>query len=126
VNILEGKVVAREDGLWRIASRAAGTSLVVDDPDEVLENEQAVDVAIRPEKVKLTRQPPTDGRNVLAGEVWDIGYVGDWTIYRVKLDSGATVRVSSANVSRFVDAPVTWDERVYLSFAPQAAVILTR
>jgi hypothetical protein len=29
-------------------------------------------------------------------------------------------------VSRYVEAPVTWDERVHLSFAPDAAVILTR
>ena len=53
-------------------------------------------------------------------------YLGDWTIYRVKLDSGAVVRVSRANASRFVEAPVTWEERVHLSFAPDAAVILTR
>jgi putrescine transport system ATP-binding protein len=126
VNILEGKVAGREDGLWRIESRSAAAPLVVDDPDEVLENGQKVALAIRPEKMTLQRQPPATGRNVLAGEVWDIGYLGDWTIYRVKLDSGATVRVSCANVSRFVDAPVSWEDRVYLSFAPQAAVVLTR
>jgi putrescine transport system ATP-binding protein len=72
------------------------------------------------------REPPRERANRLAGAIWDIGYLGDWTIYRVKLDTGAVVRVSRANVSRFVEAPVTWDERVHLSFAPDAAVILTR
>ena len=74
----------------------------------------------------LTREPPPAGANHLVGEVWDIGYLGDWTIYRVRLDSGTIVRVSLANVSRFVETPVSWDERVHLSFAPDAAVILTR
>ena len=126
VNILEGKVAGREDGMWRIASASAAAPLVVDDPDEVLENGQEIALAIRPEKMTLQRQPPVAGQNVLAGEVWDIGYLGDWTVYRVKLDSGAMARVSCANVSRFVEAPVSWEDRVYLSFAPQSAVILTR
>ena len=124
VNILDGKVAGSENGLWRIATRAAADPLAIDDPDEVLRQGQAVAVAIRPEKITLARQPRPDGRNVLAGEVWDIGYLGDWTVYRVKLDSGDIVRVSSANASRFVEAPVSWEERVYLSFAPDAAVVL--
>jgi putrescine transport system ATP-binding protein len=126
VNILEGKVAGRDNGLWRIASPSAAAPLVVDHPDEGLETGQGVALAIRPEKMTLQRQPSAAGENILAGEVWDIGYLGDWTIYRVKLDSGAMVRVSCANVSRFVDAPVSWEDRVYLSFAPQSAVILTR
>jgi putrescine transport system ATP-binding protein len=125
VNLIEGRVAGGEGGLWRIET-AAGAPLVVDDPDEDLDIGQEVAVAIRPEKMSLSREPPRDGANRLAGAVWDIGYLGDWTIYRVKLDAGPVLRVSRANVSRFVEAPVTWDERVHLSFAPDAAVILTR
>ncbi len=126
VNILQGKVAGREGGLWHIATPSASAPLLVDDPDENLQVEQGIAVAIRPEKMSLHREPPRDAANVLVGEVWDIGYLGDWTVYRVKLDSGAMVRVSRANASRFVEAPVTWEERVHLSFAPDAAVILTR
>ncbi len=126
VNILEGTVAGREGGLWRIETASAATPLLIDDPDEDLDRGQAVALAVRPEKITLHREPPRDRHNLLAGEVWDIGYLGDWTIYRVKLDSGAIVRVSRANVSRFVETPVTWEERVHLSFAPDAAVILTR
>ena len=125
VNILEGRVAGREAGLWQVETPSAAAPLIVDDPDEVLETGQAVAVAIRPEKMALHREPPHDHANVLAGEVWDIGYLGDWTIYRVKLEAGGIVRVSSANVSRFVEAPLTWEERVHLSFAPDAAVILS-
>ncbi len=61
---------------------------------------------------------------MLTGEVWDIGYLGDWTVYRIKLASGAIVRVTRANRSRFVENPIDWDEQVYVTFAPDAAVIL--
>jgi putrescine transport system ATP-binding protein len=126
VNIIEGTVAGRDDGLWRIESAAAMGPLRIDDPDEVLEAGQSVAVAVRPEKMILHRDRPEGEANVLAGEVWDIGYLGDWTIYRVKLDTGAIIRVSQANASRFVADPVTWEERVCLSFAPDAAVILSR
>jgi putrescine transport system ATP-binding protein len=72
----------------------------------------------------IDREPPAGG-NVLTGEVWDIGYLGDWTVYRVKLETGAIIRVTRANRSRFVESPIDWDERVYLTFAPDAAVILS-
>lgn len=125
VNILEGKVAGREAGLWRIETPAAAAPLTVADPDEALHAGQAVAVAVRPEKMTLHREPPAGRANLLTGEVWDIGYLGDWTIYRVRLESGDTVRVSCANVSRFNEAPVTWEQRVHLSFAPDAAVVLT-
>ena len=126
INILEGAIAGRgEDGLWSVAVPAAAAPFVIDDPDEVLAPGQAVAVAVRPEKIALHREAPLAARNVLAGEVWDIGYLGDWTIYRVKLDNGAIVRVSRANATRFVERPVDWEERVFLTFAPDAAVILT-
>jgi putrescine transport system ATP-binding protein len=127
VNIIEGQVSAQENGLWRIVSPAADQPLTIDDPDEVLHKGQPVAIAVRPEKMMMSRNPPPESEpNVLAGEVWDIGYLGDWTVYRVKLDSGPIMRVSSANVSRFVESPIDWDERVYLTFAPGAAVILSQ
>ena len=51
-------------------------------------------------------------------------YLGDWTVYRVKLATGEILRVTRANASRFVENPIDWDEQVYVTFAPDAAVIL--
>jgi putrescine transport system ATP-binding protein len=127
VNIIEGQVAGQEAGLWRVAASPAGAPLTIDDPDEVLHSGQAVAIAVRPEKMVIQREPFPAGRpNVLTGTVWDIGYLGDWTVYRVKLDTGAIMRVSRANASRFVEAPIDWDERVSIAFAPDAAVILSR
>ena len=49
---------------------------------------QAVAVAVRPEKMSLHREPPREAPTGSPAQVWDIGYLGDWTIYRVKLDDG--------------------------------------
>ena len=125
VNILEGHVQGQENGLWRVKTSSAQVPLTIDDPDEVLHSGQAVAIAVRPEKMVIQRDPPGPGAiNVLTGEVWDIGYLGDWTVYRVKLATGEILRVTRANASRFVENPIDWDEQVYVTFAPDAAVIL--
>jgi putrescine transport system ATP-binding protein len=100
--------------------------LTIDDPDEVLHTGQDVAIAVRPEKMSIHQNFPDGAVNVLAGEVWDIAYLGDWTVYHVKLESGDITRISRANVSRYVETPIDWDERVYLTFAPDAAVILSQ
>ena len=125
VNILEGHVQGQENGLWRVLTPSAEAPLTIDDPDEVLHSGQAVAIAVRPEKMVIQRDKPgPDAINVLTGEVWDIGYLGDWTVYRVKLSTGEILRVTRANASRFVENPIDWDEQVYVTFAPNAAVIL--
>jgi putrescine transport system ATP-binding protein len=125
VNILEGRVRGQQNGLWQIESPSAQAPLSIDDPDEVLNDGQAVAIAVRPEKMTIHREnPPPDATNLLRGDVWDIGYLGDWTVYRIKLPTGAILRVTRANRSRFVDNPLDWNEQVYVTFAPDAAVIL--
>ncbi|MGP9819403.1 ABC transporter ATP-binding protein [Salinarimonas sp. NSM] len=125
VNILDGTVTGREpSGLWRIAAPGALGPLAVDDPDEALDPGQAVAVAVRPEKMTVSRERP-QGENALEGEVWDIGYLGDWTVYRIRLDDGRILRVTRANTTRFVERPIDLEERVHIGFLPDAAVILS-
>ena len=70
-----------------------------------------VSVAIRPEKVKLSRRGPVSDAvnahaiNRLEGVVTDVSYLGGLTVYTVKLDSGAVLRSSVANTARLdIDA----------------------
>ena len=65
-------------------------------------------------------------KTAIAGQVWDIGYLGDMSIYQVKTDSGPVMKASVANMTRLIERPITWDDRVWLSFAPDAGVVLTR
>jgi putrescine transport system ATP-binding protein len=81
---------------------------------------------VRPEKVRIAREPPAQADNRAEGNVADIGYLGDLSIYKVRIAGGTTVKASVANTSRLVERAIGWNERVWLSFAPDAAIVLTR
>ncbi len=126
VNILEGFVeeASRDHGLIR--SPEGECQISISHGLEVPQNSQAW-VAIRPEKLDISLHPPSDPhQNCLKGVVWDIGYLGDMSIYHVRLDSGKMVRSAQANRFRLVERAITWENRVYLTWAPQVAVVLSR
>jgi putrescine transport system ATP-binding protein len=58
--------------------------------------------------------------------VWDIGYLGDLSTYKVRLDSGFVMKVATANLTRAVEQPISFDDRVWLSWPPEAGVVLVR
>src|ERR1700726_1790574 len=104
VNIFEGQVASREAGRLMVATKDAGI-IVVAEPREAVAK-TIVCVAIRPEKVKLSRRGPVPDAvhahaiNRLEGVVTDVGYLGGFTTYKVRLDTGAVVRSSMANTAR--------------------------
>jgi putrescine transport system ATP-binding protein len=123
ITLFAGEVTARQGDLVAIASAEAGATLLDDAPDSP-EPGQPVWLAVRPEKFTIRKGEPAGGLNELAGEVWDIAYLGDWTTYIVRLDSGKRVRVATANTRRHVADPIGWEDRVTVAFAPDAGVLL--
>src|SRR5204863_4877595 len=95
INLFEGQVGAAEGGRLAVSTRDAGTVYVAE-PRNAL-TRSVVSVAIRPEKVKLSRRAPaaegTGARafNCLEGVITDVSYLGGLTIDKVKHDSGASV-----------------------------------
>jgi putrescine transport system ATP-binding protein len=86
-----------------------------------------VALALRPEKIRITlRKPGEAGENCVRGVVSDIAYLGDLSIYNLRLDNGQMFRAARPNITRFTDQPITWDDRVYLSWSVDAAVMLTQ
>lgn len=125
VNILEGTVSDRS-GTTATITGASGATIRIDNPGETAKG-NPVAFAIRPEKIKVSSKPPAAGTtNVLEGEVWDLAYLGDMTVYHIKLADGQVVKASALNSSRTVDDPLTWDDKAWISFAPDAGVVLTR
>lgn len=87
----------------------------------------AVAVAVRPEKIEISRAPPPQPlENVAMGVVKEIAYMGDVSIYLVRLGSGRMVRVTLPNVERQAEDRISWDETVYLSWSPTSPVVLTQ
>jgi putrescine transport system ATP-binding protein len=87
---------------------------------------QAVTLALRPEKITISQQELT-GPNVLQGKVQGLGYFGKDSLYRIALANGQVISAHAVNVQRSnQDGRVAdWDDAVWLSFAPAAAIILT-
>nr|QQZ52026.1 ABC transporter ATP-binding protein [Phenylobacterium glaciei] len=125
VNLFEGAITAADGKVVKMttADCAAGFEALEDD---ALPVGSAAWLGVRPEKIQLHLDPPKEGPNRLAGKVADYGYLGDWTTYVVELESGRTVRAARANSSRLVARPIACDDPVWLTFAPDAAVVLTR
>jgi putrescine transport system ATP-binding protein len=125
VNLFETTVEAIEHPMAHLNLAEAQAGFYVLD-DDCPGPGSTVWLAVRPEKMRISLEPPAaDARNVLAGEIWDIGYTGDWTNYIVELPGGKLVRVARANSRRFVDRPIGWDDKVWVSFDPDAGVVLT-
>ncbi|MER2605270.1 MAG: ABC transporter ATP-binding protein [Siculibacillus sp.] len=125
INLIEGRVAAVEG--MRISMRSEHPAVAIEIEDDAATEPGATAwLALRPEKVRIGHEAPAEGAiNAVAGTVWDIGYIGDTSIYHVKLDGGATMRATVANVSRTVDRPISWEDRVWLTWSRDAGVVLT-
>ena len=124
VNMMEGRVVEVGHDLVRLESAAAGCLIEAERSGGALEG-QVVWVAVRPEKYELHKaEPPDRPVNCIAGTVWDIAYLGGVSTYHVKLTNGTIVRATVANRQRHVERPITWEDPVWLTWSPDASVIL--
>jgi putrescine transport system ATP-binding protein len=88
-------------------------------------------LAVRPEKMRMTQDDPAAGRqigpvNCAAAKIVDIGYLGDLSIYKLRTDTGVALQAALANTGRHGEGAIGWDDKVWLSFAPEAAIVLTR
>ncbi|MFZ5739138.1 ABC transporter ATP-binding protein [Rhodopseudomonas palustris] len=130
VNMLEGSVAGRDHGRITVATGGAG-EVVVAEPREAIEAE-AICVAIRPEKIKLSLRGPAadaghaDAINRLDGTITDIGYAGGMTSYKVRLDHGATLLAAMANTTRLDVDAYHAGQHVVAWFSPDDCVVLTR
>jgi putrescine transport system ATP-binding protein len=123
VNLLEGVVAGIDPGAVLIDDAVnRRLRLSGDSPTKF---GQRVWVALRPEKLRLATSDPGVRENCLVGRVSDTAYLGDVSIYRVRLDDSAEIKVSVANHSSGNTRPVQAGDEVWLTFVPDAGVILT-
>jgi putrescine transport system ATP-binding protein len=124
VNVFEGLLKDRqEDGLV-IESPGLQHPLKVDPDNSVVDN-VPVYVALRPEKIMLCEDPPADGYNFAVGEVVHIAYLGDLSIYHVRLKSGQMLSAQLQNEHRYRKGQPTWGDEVRLCWDADSCVVLT-
>ena len=123
INIFRGEVTAVKGGVVDIET-PDGMLIRSETPHAHATGEKA-SFAIRPEKLRVSRTRPEGGINAASGEVWDIGYLGDMTVFHIKLKSGDVVKASLLNAVRTVEDPFSYDEEIWVSFAPDSGVVLS-
>ena len=123
VNLFEGVVRALEGDVARVETKWAGTLAVARDGAQAGVG-RAVAVAVRPEKIELSRAP-CNHANRLRGEVVEIGYLGDVTMLKARVAPDAPpVEVALANRDRAPQSSFALGDDVWLGWGQGAGVLL--
>jgi putrescine transport system ATP-binding protein len=125
VNMFEGRLLDDEPNYVRVQSDELGGTIFINHGVSAAPS-ATVWVALRPEKISITREPCTGPDNCVRGVVKEIAYMGDLSTYLVQLATGKMVRITQPNVIRHAEERITWDEQVYLQWHPSSSVVVTQ
>jgi putrescine transport system ATP-binding protein len=126
-NMFEGRVIENGPDHVVVESNSPECEFYIDHGLSIQEGTK-VWVALRPEKIKISKGSPLDGANTIKGMVDDIGYLGGISTYRVKIGDERIIEITSQNQTRPKDGnpPIDWDEAVYLSWEASSSVVLIK
>ena len=124
VNIFEGRIAEDGENHVIVASPEAGLDIYVPHSISGVIG-QKVAVAVRPEKVVISKDDLGDLRNKLIGTVDEIAYMGDASVYQIRLDNGKRVRVTQTNLTRSEESTLNYGDRVNLGWDGSAGVVVT-
>jgi putrescine transport system ATP-binding protein len=125
INMFEGRVDAVTEGSISVIAAEADSPLI-GLTDRSMQIGDKVCIAVRPEKIYISdHEPDNDDDTTLAGVVQDLGYFGNLSLYRIRLNSGKIVQVSAQNRRRSAERHLEWDDEVFISWRPGSAVVLT-
>ncbi len=123
-NMITGSVTGGEGADWQVASEELGSTITARH-QEPLPIGSEVTVMVRPEKMSIGREKMAGAINSLSGgRITDIAYLGDMSIYHVKLPSGRKIQVSQANLRQGGGGRLEHDEEVSISWHPGDSVVL--
>ncbi|MDH4054726.1 MAG: ABC transporter ATP-binding protein [Gammaproteobacteria bacterium] len=124
INTFEGVVtVVEEDKIQAYCDEAGETLTALG--RQLVEVGQTIGVAVRPEKIFVSKERPDNQEDVcIQGVVDDLGYLGNRSLYRIKLGNGRIVQVSSQNRRRSVTRFLEWGDKVWISWTARSAVVL--
>ena len=127
VNLFEGELVVDEVNYVEIASDSLDRTIYVAH-GIVGSRGMSLAVAIRPEKIHVSRSEPAQTHNKARGIVEDIAYMGSHSIYHVRLPSGFKILASVANSNRQLasdeEQRITWEDEVFVSWSDSCPVVL--
>jgi putrescine transport system ATP-binding protein len=124
INTFEGRVTSAGDETISVDCPDVGVEVRALCTEDVKVG-QDVCVAVRPEKIFISREEPEEDEGVrVRGIVDDLGYLGNLSLYRIHLETGRMIQVSRQNRRRSHKRFVEWDDKVWLSWRPRSAMII--
>lgn len=124
VNLIEGKIKDDEKDFITIASPALEHLCYVGHGVTGFEG-QDVALALRPEKIHVSKEEPAQPHNKARGSIEDIAYFGSHSVFHVRLPGGPKLMANMINSRRWASEQFTWNDTVWLSWDDQAGVVLT-
>jgi len=123
VNLMDAQVQSATDRQWTLRTADVPHILAERWPAS---SSMPVSVALRPEKIRLTRQAPEQADvNAVKGVVQDKAYCGSFTLYHLRLPSGAVLKVAPANVDRSMQSDPAVGEEAWAHWSATAPVVLS-
>ena len=84
-----------------------------------------VAVAVRPEKMRLCEACAGPDENRVTGLVEDIAYLGDVSIFHVRVSPERVATMTLANIHPRTEQTLTWGQAVTMAWSPVCGVVLT-
>lgn len=81
-------------------------------------------IAVRPEKIEISRDKPEQTHNLFAGRVKEIAYFGSYNTYIVQASDGSRLKITEANTSRHELSNITWEDEVFFWWDDSAGIVL--
>lgn len=125
VNLIEGNATPRGDGKTELHWAEDQSPIIVECP-HAPDTTARCTFAIRPEKVSIGKDRPTDRTNSVRGKIHDIAYLGNISTFKVELSNGTMVKAQTANNRRIARRELTWEDDVWLSWTETAGIVLVR
>ncbi len=125
VNLIKGRIESSGGDNYTI-QWAEGQAPITAAGPQGLTSGTSCHFAIRPEKVAISAEKPTDRSNALQGKILDIAYLGNVSTYHVELANGQIIKAQVANNRRISRRDMTWDDNVWVSFTDTAGLVLLK
>ena len=126
-NMFEGRVSRSGTDQVVVISKELGVEFNTEHTNSIIEGTK-VWIAVRPEKITLSKTPLDATSNQLKGVVVDIGYHGKTSTYRMRICNDQIIEVSvpSQKHPKGDRQSIDWDEEIYLNWDQSNAVVLMK
>ncbi len=124
VNLFEGEMIVDEPDRAAVLNDSVGEIAITHGVSGTLGQE--LTIAVRPEKLEISKKKSAKMLNSAKGVVEDIAYLGSQSVYHVRLDSGKLVKAFRANRVREAEDDLTWEDRVVVGWDGSSGVVLSQ